>query len=98
MKQTVFQSDFIDAFKRMGRKDNFSYNGLNALYEYLTDLEDDTGIENELDVIGLCCDWAEYESIDSFNADYNTEHENMNEIDETIVIPIDSESFLAMAF
>lgn len=98
MKQTVCQSDFRDAFVRMGRKDNFSYNGLNALYEYLTDLEDDTGIENELDVIGLCCEWDEYDCIADFNKDYGTEYENMNEIDKTIIIQIDDESFIAMAF
>ena len=98
MKQTVFQSDFRDAFERMGRKDNFSYDGLNALYEYLTDLEDDTGIENELDVIGLCCDYTEYESIDEFNSDYGKEYGSMNEIEDTIVIPINDKSFIVACF
>ena len=98
MKQTVCQSDFRDAFVQYGRKDNFSYSGLNALYEYLTDLEDDTGVEQELDVIGLCCDWTEYESIEEFNHDYNKEYSSMNQIDDTIIIPIDNERFLAMNF
>lgn len=98
MKQTVYQSGFRDAFVRYGRKENFSYSGLDALYEYLTDLEDDTGVEQELDVIGLCCEWTEYESIEEFNHDYNKEYSSMNQIDDTIIIPIDSDRFLAMSF
>ena len=98
MKQTVYQSDFRDAFIRSGRKENFSYSGLNALYEYLTVLEDDTGVEQELDVIGLCCEWTEYESIEEFNHDYNKEYSSMNQIDDTIIIPINSDRFLAMNF
>ena len=48
MKQTVTESMFIDSFCG-GYKDNFSYEGKKALYEYLTQLEDDCGIELELD-------------------------------------------------
>jgi len=98
MKQTVYQSDFRDAFIRSRRKENFSYSGLNALYEYLTDLEEDAGVEQELDVIGLCCEWTEYESIEEFNHDYNKEYSSMNQIDDTIIIPINSDRFLAMNF
>lgn len=57
MKQTVTLSQFRDAFS--SRPDNFSYEGLGVLYDYLTQLEDDCGIELELDVIGLCCDYSE---------------------------------------
>lgn len=54
---------FIDAFKSWDTyKDNFSYYGLIALYEFLTDLEDDTGEELELDVVAICCDYSEYDS------------------------------------
>lgn len=63
MKQTINQSEFIDAFKGWDTyKDNFSYNGLVALYEYLEQYEEETGEEVELDVVALCCDYAEYDS------------------------------------
>ena len=97
MKKTINVYQFRDAFVDYGRKDNFSYEGLGALFEYLTDLEEDTGSEFELDVIGICCEYSEYESIDEFNSDYGKEYSSMNEI-ETIIIPIDDESFIAMAF
>ena len=53
MIRTINQYDFIDAFRKMGREESFSYNGLVALYEYLEMLEDDLGQEIELDVIRL---------------------------------------------
>ena len=60
MKTTVNLYDFRDAFVRMGRKENFSYEGLEALFDHLEELEDSTGQEMELDVIALCCDYTEY--------------------------------------
>ena len=71
--QAVTESMFHDAFVRMGRKDQFSYEGRAALYGYLVDLADDTGEPFELDVIGLCCDFTEYESIEEYNAKYETD-------------------------
>lgn len=59
MYQTIGKCDFHDAFRNMGRKDNFSYEGLNALFDYLEGIEGDTGERIELDVIALCCDYKE---------------------------------------
>ena len=70
MKTTVYQYDFIDAFSRMGRQDNFSYEGLEALYDYLIDYEESTGEEIELDVIALCCEYSEWEDIEEFLKNY----------------------------
>jgi len=58
MKQTVHFNDFNNAFMET-RPDNFSRDGLWALYDYLTELEADTGEELELDVIAICCDYTE---------------------------------------
>lgn len=62
MKQAVNFSQFCDAFEHMDRKDNFSHNGLQALFDYLEQYEEDAGQEIELDVIALCCEYAEYDS------------------------------------
>jgi hypothetical protein len=59
MFQRVTFFDFIDAFRRTGRGNQFSDDALRALFEYLEDLEEDTGEPIELDVIGLCCDYQE---------------------------------------
>ena len=60
MKTTVSLGDFRDAFRAYDR-DNFSHDGLKALFEYLEDYENG-GEEMELDVIALCCDFSEYDS------------------------------------
>ena len=60
MKQTINSSDFVDAFRTYGRQNQFSYDGLCALFEYLEEMEDGMGEEMELDVIALCCDFSEF--------------------------------------
>ena len=59
MKQTIGLCEFRNAFERSGRSNQFSYHGLEFLFDYLTSLENETGEEIELDVVGLCCDFAE---------------------------------------
>jgi hypothetical protein len=58
MKTYISQYDFRRAFQEC-RPDNFSYEGLKILFEYLEEYEMDIGEELELDVIGLCCDFSE---------------------------------------
>jgi hypothetical protein len=43
----------------MGRGDNFSYEGLRALFDYLEQYEEETNTPIELDVIALCCEYNE---------------------------------------
>ena len=70
MKQTVNLHEFRDAFYRMGRKDQFSYEAQEIIFNYLKDWEQETGEEIELDVIALCCDYAE-STIDDLISDYD---------------------------
>jgi hypothetical protein len=60
MKQTINIHQFRNAFARAGREDNFSYEGQEALFDWLETYEEDTGEEIELDVIALCCDFTEF--------------------------------------
>ena len=69
MKQSVNLHTFRGAFENL-RPDNFSYEGLEVLFNWLEDYEQDTGTEIELDVVGLCCDWVESD-YDDIIADYS---------------------------
>jgi hypothetical protein len=69
MKTTVDEYEFKEAFRRI-RPDNFTYKGLSAFFDSLEELESDMGEELELDVIGLCCDYSEYESLLGFAHEY----------------------------
>lgn len=57
----VTEYEFERAFKKAGRGDQFTYEGLSALYAYLDELSDECGEDLELDVVELCCEYTEYE-------------------------------------
>ena len=82
MKQTVSFSDFDRAFIDYGRTDNFGYQARKALFEYLEQMEEDTGEEMELDVVALCCEFAEYASALSAAEEYGFEKDEEAEEDE----------------
>ena len=98
MIQTINEYQFSDAFHKMGRGEQFSYEGLKALYEYLEEYE--TGEQQiELDVISLCCEYAEYKSLEEFQEDYNQDYKSLGDImDRTQVIMIDDISFIIQQF
>jgi len=78
MKETVTVFRFRDAFKQSDTyKNNFSYEGLHALFEYFEELEDDIGEEIELDVVAICCDYTEYGSLEEFKDDYGSWCDNI---------------------
>jgi hypothetical protein len=72
MIDTVNKYDFIDRFRSSDSyANNFSYEGLSALFDYLEDYEDDTGEQIEFDLVALCCDFAEYEDIEDIKYHYS---------------------------
>ena len=95
-------NDFLEEFRRYGREDQFSYEGKKALFNYLEELSEDMGESMELDIIGICCDFTEYDSIEEFNDDYGYSIGNVNSIEDieyyTIVIPINGKSFIIQDF
>ena len=63
-------NQFREAFRLAGRMDQFSYEGLEVLFDYLDNLSEDTGETIELDVVALCCEYYE-SSIEEIIAQYN---------------------------
>jgi len=55
----VSKSDFVDQFRVMDRLENFSYEARELLFDHLEEWEESSGEELELDVIAVCCDFAE---------------------------------------
>lgn len=89
MKTTINEYQFEQAFRDAGRGDNFSYAGLQALFDYLQAYEEDLNEEIELDVIAICCEFTEYEDLEEFQSAYGDEYQTIDDIEyETIVIPI----------
>ena len=70
MIQTVSLYDFRQAFHNMGRGEQFSYEALELIYDYLEECDSNS----ELDVIAICCDFSE--------GDFQ---EVANELDEDLI-------------
>ena len=86
MYQQINFNDFERAFVSMGRENQFTYTGKKELFDWLECLEDGKNIE--LDVISLCCEFTEYESIKEFQKDYGKKYKTIEDIEYyTIVIP-----------
>ena len=104
MKETVTVFRFIDAFMKSNTyKNNFSYEGLHALFEYIEELEMEMdGVEFELDVVAFCCDYTEYDSLEDFSNDYSDKWlrvtmDRIREETEVIEIP-NTERFIIREF
>jgi hypothetical protein len=59
MIQTINKYGFEQAFKKAGRGEQFSYAALGALFDYFEEYEESTGEQIELDVVAICCEYAE---------------------------------------
>ena len=92
MKQSIYLSDFQDAFRDMNRADNFSYEALELLYNMFEELDEDM----ELDVIAICCDYNEddWESIaDNYGIDLE-DCEDEDEKKEAVETHLNDNTFL----
>jgi len=99
MKKTINIYQFRQAFQDYNRQDNFSYEGLEALFNFFEELEESTDNEIELDVIAICCDFTEYQNLQEFQEYCGEEYKSIEDIEyHTIVIPIDNESFITQNF
>jgi len=98
MKQTVNFYAFERAFNSSQYKDNFTYEGLKALFSCLEQYEEACGTEIELDVCAICCDFTEYENLKEFQDNFSDSYESIEAIqDETTVIMF-GESFIIQNF
>ena len=91
---------FQDAFRDMGRGEQFSIQGLNALYDYLDDLSESMGEPIELDVIALCCEYTEYDDLEELleACDYIDAESVEDVLHYTEVIEVDGGGYIIRDF
>jgi len=89
--KTIDLYEFRRAFSDYDRADQFSYEGLGALFDWLDELSADTDTPYELDVIGLCCEFTEYSDLAEIQANYSsTDIDSVEDLrDYTSVIEFD---------
>ena len=95
MYRKIDNANFINEFYHMGRIGQFSYKALNVLYDHLTAVEEDTGDKFELDVIALCCEWAEMTERD-IKTEYCLSLDDLKE--RTTVLEVGNDIYLVQAF
>lgn len=96
MKTTVTRETFIKAFEDYNRADNFSWIGLNALYDYFTELEKDLDEEIDFNVIEICCNYTE-DTIEQTLENYNVK--SIDDLEnKTTIIYKDDENVLFLNF
>lgn len=101
MKITIeTASQFRDQFIKYDR-DVFSYHAYEALFEFLEECEPDM----ELDVIGICCEFTEYDNIEQayhecFGDGSNVETDEMRDQfnEHTILIEVTGGSVIIRDF
>ena len=77
MKQTITHaSQFRDAFHAAGRAEQFSYEALGLLFDYLEEMDS----EMELDVVAICCEYSE-DSPEAIAESYSIEMSSVDEGD-----------------
>jgi hypothetical protein len=88
-------TQFADAFKQSSRANQFSYEALEAIFEYMEDFSNDTGEPVEFDPVGICCTFAECHYTDiaeTYNVDLS-ECETDEERIETVRDFIENETW-----
>lgn len=88
MKQSVNLSTFISAFHAHNRYEQFGYDALCTIFDYMEEYEESTGEELELDVVAICCEYTVQGHI-GIAQDYSidlSEAEGDAEAEESIVL------------
>ena len=93
MYQNITQSMFIDAFHDCGRDEQFSYGSLCALFEFFEECDPDM----ELDVIAICCEFAEYADVDELQQAYGIDDTGLFGWDEWVEYLSDKTTVLVHA-
>ena len=78
---------FREAFRLAGRMDQFSYEGLEVLFDYLDNLSEDIGEPIDLDPVALCCEYYESsieELIENYSIDVSDADGDEDEIKEIV--------------
>jgi hypothetical protein len=107
--QTLDKYSFVRAFEESSRKDQFSSEALEAIFEYMEEYSDSTGENVEFDIVGICCEWTEMpwqEVVQSYGLDLShceTDDERIDAVeeylqDETQSVRLSDDSFVFVQF
>jgi hypothetical protein len=95
--KTLNKYDFINEFETSAeRKDQFSYNALSALYDFIDNYSEDCSEPYEFDMIAICCEWMEYNTIEQAAKDYSVSSSELE--DNTMVLECDNGHVMVLQY
>ena len=99
MIKRLDMESFMKEFRRYGRESQFSYEARGYIYDYLEGIDENM----ELNVIAICCDFVECESLEEFKEQYNENVETVQDAerwlsDRTSVVHCSEDCILFLAF
>ena len=73
MKMTLTETSFMRMIQEYfpSRKHYYSYNGLEAIWRYIDEYEEDTGEQTEFDFIDMCGIYDEFDSLKELKEYHN---------------------------
>lgn len=85
IKQNINVYQFRDMFAQWGRRNEFSYEALGILFDYLEDYSEHMGEPLELDIVALCCEYDEM-SWQEAASDYRIDLSDCEDDDERVEV------------
>lgn len=84
MKTTVYRNEFHNYFNSSDTyKNQFSYEALDIIFDYIEEYEASTGDAVEFDLVSICCDFAEStleEIISNYRLDIEDDGNQLNNV------------------
>ena len=78
-------SQFRECFEDYGRQNQFSWNAFDALFDYYDQISEECGEPFKMDVIGICCDWCEYDTLEDAAEAYDID-EDIDRDDDAAIL------------
>ena len=98
MKDTITEHQFVDEMSK--KQHGFSYDGAKALFEHLTQYEEDCDHELDFDPIAFRCEYDEYENLKEVQekSAYNIETLEDLQNNTTVIEVPNSEKLIVQAY
>ena len=92
MIETITKHKFTDTMTKP--YNGFNYDGANALFSYLEELEESSDTVIEFDPIAIRCNYVEYNDLAELNKDFEDDYTMETLAEATTVIEVDGTSSL----
>ena len=84
MKDTLSKTQFCSKFREV--RDNFTYEAMEALYDFYDEYDQACNTETEFDPIAICCDWDEYDDVEECREAFSSMDDDDYDDDDFLIM------------